>query len=37
MEHMAGGDLQQYIESRDFEPVSVGMARSITYQVGQAL
>ena len=26
MEHMAGGDLQQYIEERDYTPLPVDMA-----------
>ena len=33
MENMAGGDLQQYIASRDFEPVPMAMARSILKQI----
>ena len=37
MEHMSGGDLQQYLASRQFQPVPIVMARSITHQIGQAL
>jgi serine/threonine protein kinase len=30
MEYMAGGDLQQYLAQRSFQPVPVDLARSIT-------
>ena len=31
MEYMAGGDLQQFMDTRDFEPLSVKMAKRITF------
>ena len=30
MEYMAGGDLQQYLSKRSFQPVAEKMARHIT-------
>ena len=31
MEYMDGGDLQQYLEKRSFKPLTVELARSITF------
>ena len=37
MEHMDGGDLQQILALRNYEPLPIAIAQSVTYQIGQAL
>ncbi len=37
MEYMDGGDLQQYLEKRNFKPVPTAVARSIVHQLCEAL
>ena len=37
MEYMPGGDLQQLLDANDYQPLSEAFARTITYQISQAL